>query len=49
MEKAAFSKARKNMVGAEYKEGCGKRLAGDSRSQIRKGLNSILRNLDFFP
>lgn len=42
---------RKNIVGAKYKEGCGKRLAGGgSRSQIIKGLNSILRNLDFlFP
>lgn len=50
MEKTASSNARQNMVGAEYEEGCGKRLAGDrSRSQIMKDLNSILRNLDFFP
>lgn len=50
MEKVAFANARQNVVGAEDEEGCGKRLAGDrSRSQIRKGLNSILRNLDFFP
>ena len=50
MEKAAFSNARQNTIGTEYEEGCGKTLAGDrSRSQIIKGLNSLLRNLDLFP
>lgn len=47
--KTAFSDARQHIFGAECEEGCGKskRLAGDrSRSQIIKGLNSILRNLD---
>lgn len=28
MEKTAFSDARQNAIGAEYEEGCGKRLAG---------------------
>lgn len=38
------------MVGAEYEEGCSKRLVGErSRGRIIKGLNSILRNSDFFP
>lgn len=50
MEKAAFSNARGLMVGAEYEEGCSKRLVGErSRGRIIKGLNSILRNSYFFP